>query len=58
MISLSDSERDEMGGNGKNAVLNYFVYDKLAKDFERLFTYIKNKHLGGHCESMSYDKCA
>lgn len=38
MISLSDSERDEMGGNGKNAVLNYFVYDKLAKDFERLFT--------------------
>ena len=38
MISLSDSERDEMGENGKNAVLNYFVYDKLAKDFERLFT--------------------
>lgn len=36
MKSLSNKEREEMGGNGKRAVLEKFTYSVLARMFERL----------------------
>ena len=37
MLSLSPAERNRMGQNGRNAVLNHFTYEKLAKQFEEIF---------------------
>ena len=33
MLALSEAEREEMGRNGRNAVLEHFTYGKLAKQF-------------------------
>ena len=37
MLALSPEEREQMGRNGKAAVLDHFTYEKLAKQFEELF---------------------
>lgn len=37
MAALPAEERRKMGENGKKAVTEHFTYDKLAKQFERLF---------------------
>lgn len=37
MLSLSDQEREKMGKNGRQAVLEHFTYHQLAEQFEELF---------------------
>ena len=37
MINMSTEERDCMGKNGRRAVLEYFTYEKLAKEFVKFF---------------------
>ena len=37
MLALSAEERAQMGKNGREAVLQHFTYEKLAKQFEALF---------------------
>lgn len=37
IIHMSEEERNEMGKNGQKAVKEYFNYDVLSKEFERLF---------------------
>lgn len=37
LISLSQEERDRMGQNGRNAVLEHYTYEKLARQFEDVF---------------------
>ena len=37
MIDLSSEERDQMGRNGRKAVLEHFSYEKLATQFAELF---------------------
>ena len=37
MLTLSSEEREQMGRNGREAVLEHFTYEKLAKQFEELF---------------------
>ena len=37
MLSLSVEEREQMGKNGRQAVLEHFTYQQLAEQFEELF---------------------
>ncbi len=37
MIELTEMQREQMGRNGRRAVLEHFVYEKLARQFEELF---------------------
>ena len=37
MLAMSSEEREQMGKNGREAVLKHFTYEKLAKQFEALF---------------------
>lgn len=37
LLNMSDEERQEMGRNGRQAVLDNFTYEKLAKQFSELF---------------------
>lgn len=37
LLSLSPEERFQMGKNGRDAVLNYFTYEKLAAQFAEVF---------------------
>ena len=38
LVNMSDEQRELLGKNGKNAVLENFTYQKLAKKFAELFT--------------------
>ena len=37
LYTMSEGKRKKLGSNGRNAVINYFTYEKLAKKFEELF---------------------
>lgn len=37
LVQLPRAEREQMGHNGKKAVMRYFTYEKLASRFEKLF---------------------
>ncbi len=37
MVNLSVAEREQMGKNGRNAVLNNYSYEKIAEQFSELF---------------------
>ena len=37
LLNASTKDRETMGRNGKQAVLNYFTYKKLAQQFAALF---------------------
>ena len=37
MLSLSVEEREQLGKNGRQAVLEHFTYQQLAEQFEELF---------------------
>ena len=37
LIGMTDEQREQMGRNARNAVLEHFTYEKLAKQFEALF---------------------
>lgn len=37
LLAMTPAERKRMGENGRNAVLQHFTYEKLAKQFESIF---------------------
>ena len=37
LLDMDEDERKQMGNNGRNAVLEYFTYEKLAAQFAELF---------------------
>ena len=37
LYTMSENEREELGQNGRQAVLEHFTYEKLAADFAALF---------------------
>ena len=37
LISMTPEQREQMGENGRNAVLDHYTYEKLAKQFESIF---------------------
>lgn len=37
LLSMSSEEREQMGRNGRQAVLEHYTYEKLARQFEELF---------------------
>ena len=43
MLELSQEEREQMGKNGREAVLEHYTYEKLAREFEGLYCNSKHK---------------